>query len=159
MKSEIYHMHEIWCVMITRQNLSNVGLPAWVLLGAGVPLKQSCLVGDSPRDAPAAVGDFQNRGDGRYGAVAMVRQRDLRHQGREAVYLGLRDGGQERTGVRPVTCAHVNLDHKQGTTFSLACDGNFEMQNQKHRQVCRLGISVNAELETRCWVYTGVLGI
>lgn len=40
------------------QNLSHVGLPALVLLRAGVLLKQSCLVGESPRSTSAAVGHF-----------------------------------------------------------------------------------------------------
>lgn len=106
------------CTAIRRENLSNVGLPALVLLRAGVLLKQSSLVGNGPWATSAAIGNIKHCGDGRYGAVVMLRDRDLRHQGGKAVYLRLRDCGQERAGVRPVTWTHWDLEDKDSWSIT-----------------------------------------
>lgn len=98
------------CTVVRREDLSNVGLPALVLLRAGVLFKQSCLVGDGPWAAPTNIHDH---GDGRYGSVAMLRDRDVRNHGGETVYLRLRDGGQEGAGVRPVPWIHRDLEDKE----------------------------------------------
>lgn len=73
-------------------NLSNISLPALVLLRKAVLLKQRTLVGR----APSTIYVIQ---DGCYGYCCGVRlHRD--HCGVATVQLMLRDGSQQRSGVR-----------------------------------------------------------
>lgn len=75
-------------------NLANVSLPALVLLGEGVPLKQDTLLGE----APSANCLIQNSCYGYCGGVMLLRD-ESRCRG-VSVQLMLRDGSQQGTGVR-----------------------------------------------------------
>lgn len=74
-------------------NLSHVSLPALVLLGEGVLLKQFSLVGEAP-----SICLIQDRCYGYCCGVTLLR--DVRHRGGAAIQLTLRDCGQQGPGVR-----------------------------------------------------------
>lgn len=74
-------------------NLANVSLPALVLLGEGVPLKQNTLLGEAPANCL-----IQNSCYGYCGGVLLLRD-GSRCRG-VSVPLMLRDGSQQGTGVR-----------------------------------------------------------
>lgn len=87
-------------------NLSNVCLPALVLLRKGVLLKQSTLVGR----APSTINVIQ---DSCYGYCCRVMLLgDVSHCSAVAVRRMLRDGSQQGTGVREVSWSCLKLKHK-----------------------------------------------
>lgn len=87
-------------------DLSNVGLPALVLLGEGVLLKQSGLVGEAPSTTCLSQ-------DSCYGySRGVMLLSDGSHCRWVTPQLVLRDGSQQGTGVREVTWRHLKLEHK-----------------------------------------------
>lgn len=93
-------------------DLSNVGLPALVLLGEGVLLKQSGLVGE----APSMTCLIQDSCYG-YSCGVML----LGHVGHcrwVTPQLVLRDGSQQGAGVGEVPWRHLKLEYKSSQVIT-----------------------------------------
>lgn len=99
----IRDIHKCVCVFVCLWNLSNIGLPALVLLRSCIFLKRNCLVGCSNQAAPV-VDEVDCCADGCHGTVVMLRHRDPWYLGRETGYGG--------AGVSPVTWTHMRLKEK-----------------------------------------------
>lgn len=96
-------------------DLSNVGLPALVLLGEGVLLKQSGLVGE----APSMTCLIQDSCYGYSRGVVLLSH--VSHCGWVTPQLVLRDGGQQGAGVREVTWRHLKLGYTCSQIHQFCC--------------------------------------
>lgn len=96
-------------------DLSNVGLPALVLLGEGVLLKQSGLVGE----APSSTCLIQ---DSCYGySCGVMLLSDVSHSRWVTPQLMLWDGSQQGAGVGEVTWRHLKLEYKCSQSYHNFC--------------------------------------
>lgn len=102
-------------------NLSNISLPALVLLRKGVLLKQSTLVGR----APSTIHVIQDSCYGYCCGITLLR--DVSHWSVVTVQLMLRDGSQQGTGVREVSWSCLKLEHKRAKS-------NIELSISQHFQ-------------------------